>query len=305
MRRVIFGATTLVASVAMILTTACREAPRSEAVAIEPAIYSTFYPTTYFCRRLVGDSIPVVCPVPDDADPIFWQPTTEALQEYRRARLIVVNGADFEKWVATASLPRSRVVDSAASFTSDFLRYETTTHSHGAGGEHTHEGIDGHTWLDPLLAAEQVKTIAKAVIAAFPAQADDVKKRLGVLLEDLDKLDNRLATVKTGNAMLLASHPAYNYLARRYGWKVTNFDFDPDTALNDAQIAKVKASMGATKTVMLWESEPLVATRAKLKEIGVVSVLYSPAEASPEDSEDDFMTIMRANLMRLLGALGS
>ena len=43
------------------------------------------------------------------------QPSDELLAAYQRADLIVLNGAGFAKWVAGASLPPSRVVDTAAS----------------------------------------------------------------------------------------------------------------------------------------------------------------------------------------------
>ena len=40
----------------------------------------------------------------------------------------------------------------AAVFSDEFLVVKGVTHSHGAGGAHTHDGVDGHTWMDPILA---------------------------------------------------------------------------------------------------------------------------------------------------------
>ena len=115
-------------------------------------VYTTFYPTTYFTQRIGGSHVEVTCPLPDDADPIFWQPDRNTIMAYQKAALIILNGADFEKWALTASLPTGRIVDTARNFTDQFITYESVTHSHGPGGDHTHEGIDGHTWIDPTLA---------------------------------------------------------------------------------------------------------------------------------------------------------
>jgi len=102
-----------------------------------PTVSPTFYPTEYFPSRIGGDHVLVTLPLPPDADPIFWQPSREQIAAYQEADLIVINGADFEKWIATASLPESRIVDTAAAFEDDFVTYETTTHAHGPGG-HEH-----------------------------------------------------------------------------------------------------------------------------------------------------------------------
>ena len=55
-----------------------------------PVVYTTFYPTQYLTQRIGGDLIEVVNPVPENADPIFWEPTREDLRAYQRADLIVL-----------------------------------------------------------------------------------------------------------------------------------------------------------------------------------------------------------------------
>ena len=47
------------------------ETPMSLPERARPLILTTFYPTTYFTQRIVGDYCDVECPVPNDADPIF------------------------------------------------------------------------------------------------------------------------------------------------------------------------------------------------------------------------------------------
>ncbi|MCP3919066.1 MAG: zinc ABC transporter substrate-binding protein [bacterium] len=274
----------------------------------ELVVYTTFYPTTYFTERIAGDVLEVVCPVPADADPIFWQPTREDLAAYQAATLIVVNGASFEKWIEQASLPTSRLVDTARGFQSDFLQYESrATHSHGAGGEHTHEGVDGHTWLDPELARAQAEAIEKALAQRLPDHAEAFAAGLKALAADLDALGGELAALDVSGARLLASHPAYNYLGRRYDWTIDNFDFDPGEALSDEQLGAVReAATGDGKPILLWEGQPLPAAVAALDAIGVRSVVFSPCEALGPDEQaagDDYLSLMRGNVQELKGAL--
>jgi zinc transport system substrate-binding protein len=195
-----------------------------------PVIYTTFYPTTYFTQRLVGDLAEVVCPVPVDEDAIFWNPTPEMIARYQAADLIIVNGAEFEKWVAKASLPLGRIVDTAKPFAAEFVKFEhAMTHSHGPAGEHAHTGTDGHTWLDPLNARVQVGEIRDALVGLLPEHAEAIRQRGDALLADLDALDAELKKMAADydGAAIYASHPAYNYLARRYGLNVVNLDLDP------------------------------------------------------------------------------
>ena len=194
-----------------------------------PQVCTTFYPMTYFSQRIGGDHVRVTCPLPSNEDPIFWIPSAEAIQQYQQADLIVINGASFEKWVAMVSLPPSKVVDTARPLEKEFLKFAlAVSHSHGPGGGHSHEGTDGHTWLDPAHAKVQAEEICKALERLLPEQADSLRGNYAKLATDLDALDRSLAELseELAGQPILASHSAYNYLAKRYEWNVTNLNLD-------------------------------------------------------------------------------
>lgn len=274
-------------------------------------VYTTFYPTTYFAERLAGDAAEVVCPIPEDEDPIFYRPPASMILEYQAADLVIVNGAEFEKWVLTTSLSDEKRVDTARAFQGDWLTFEEATeHSHGPSGAHAHEGVDGHTWLDPVLAKQQAAAIAKALQRLLPAEAEAIGGRLEALHADLDALDaelKRLGADYDGEA-LYASHPAYNYLAKRYGWKVVNLDLDPESMPGDDVFAEVRAKLADHPgRYLLWESEPLPEIAQRFEdELGLASVLFSPVEmlgAEERAAGEDYLTVMRANLERIAPAL--
>jgi zinc transport system substrate-binding protein len=261
---------------------------------------------TYFAERLAGGKIPVNSPIPAGEDPIFFEPPDEVLKSFRRAKLIASNGAEFEKWMATASLPSSRVVRTADGLPDGFIINDGGAHSHG-GETHSHEGTDGHTWLDPHNAIFQATALSKAMAMAFPDEAQSVATMLVALKADLMGLDRQFLAVspRVKLVTLLASHPAYNYLGRRYGWTLKNFDFDPEEPLKPHELELLKRSVFPGKrTLLLWESQPIEETSTRLAdELSIDSVWFSPVESMPDGPGEDYLSIMNANLKRLADAL--
>ncbi len=287
--------------------------PLPEATTTEqPVVMTTFYPTAYFAQRIVGESvnIAVINQAPAGADPASWNPSDEDITRYQLASLILLQGAGFEKWIATAALPRTRIVDTTAGLDQPFITHQTTSHSHGPAGDHTHAGIDAHTWLDPVIASAQASAVATALATRFPEYATEFAANAEAFASDLAALDERWQTLapRLGQATLLAAHPTYNYPARRYGFTVANLDIDPNAVLSEDEINAVRSAAEAaprdrTVRIMLWESEPRTDTVEQLERLcGVRSVVVRPAESlTPEAAKagEDFLTIMHRNLDRL------
>ena len=272
-----------------------------------PTVYTTFYPMTYFVQRIGGDHVKVVCPCPPDEDAAYWMPPADTIAKYQAADFIVINGATFEKWPQKVSLPESRVIDTAKPLHDDWIVLEgTVSHSHGPGGSHTHAGIDGHTWLDPVNAIVQARTILDALVKRYPEYKDTYEAGFAALKADLDALDARhkkVAEVVKGH-YLLASHPAYNYVGRRYGWQQKWYLLDPEEMPSDEDIAKIKAFLETQPAAhILWEAEPKAEIADRfLKELGLTSVVFSPVESLDDDQRTagaDFISLMNANLDRL------
>ena len=251
----------------------------------QPVIYTSFYPAQYFTQRITGDFANVICPVPEDEDPIFWKPDSATIAQYQEADLIIINGAGFEKWVNTVNLPQSRVVDTAKSFAAEFITYENAVqHQHGDKGAHTHEGIDGHTWVDPVNAITQSEAILGALNKKYPDEKERFEANFASLKADLQALDTGFKEV-SAKTPLLASHPAFNYIARRYGWNVKNLDLDPDNppAQLDDTFSKI----------ILWESTPT-------KDIpNFLNATFSPIEQAPDSG--DYLSVMKSNLDTMRG----
>lgn len=275
-------------------------------------VRTTFYPTTYFASRIGGDLVHVTCPLPDDADPAFWKPSRDELLAFQKADLVVINGAEFEKWVAQASLPARSLVVTAKPFEKDFFVIEKAiTHSHGKEGPHSHQGVDGHTWLDPINAKAQAGEILKALKARRPDDEAALQQRFDALAKDLDALDAAFKALpkQPDGQWLLASHPAYNYVARRYGLRVFSLPLDPDEMPSDEQLAAIAEQTKQTPAkVLIWEAEPKPEIAAKIRErCALASLVVSPCEmlsAEQKQAGLDYVGVMKRNVEVFRNALG-
>lgn len=288
-----------VVSLAMLLG-ACgapKPAPPQNQAAL-PTVYAVNYPLAYFAERIGGDAVEVVFPAPPDEDPAYWQPSREALESFQSADLILLNGAGYAKWAATAALPEDRSVDTSAAFADRHIRMEDAVeHSHGPEGMHAHEGTDFNTWLDPGLALKQAEAVQVALKPLAPG-AD-----LSALAADLRALDAdlRAAAEKLGDAAIIASHPVYAYLARAYQLNVSSLHWEPGETPPDTEwghLAELMEHTGAK--IMLWEGGPAPAVAERLREMGLRLVVFPPCGNRPETG--DYMSVMRESCARLAEA---
>ncbi|MBL7575714.1 zinc transport system substrate-binding protein [Peptoniphilus asaccharolyticus DSM 20463] len=65
----------------------------------KPVIYTSFYPIHELVSQVAGDTVTVKSFMPLDKDPHFWEPSPKSMRDLADADLLVVNGANMEKWV--------------------------------------------------------------------------------------------------------------------------------------------------------------------------------------------------------------
>ena len=251
----------------------------SAAAQDRPRLVVVNYALQYFTERLVGDAAEVVFPVPEEVDPSFWRPSITDISMIQSADLILLNGAGFATWIDRVSLPRSRVVNTSAAVEDQFIVTESITHSHGDGGEHSHEGLASYIWLDPTLAIAQAEAIATAITARDLAPSDDVADRLAALRADLEALDAkaRAAFGDATNVAMIATHPRYQYFARRYDLQVASLEWEAGVMPTDQEMADLGALMEETGAgILLWEAEPPEAALKATDELGLQNVVFSP-----------------------------
>jgi zinc transport system substrate-binding protein len=264
-------------------------------------VYTVNYPLQYFAERIGGEHVDVKFPAPADVDPAFWMPDTETIGAYQQADLILLNGAGYAKWVKKVALPRRKLVNTSSSFRDEYISIKNVvTHQHGPAGDHSHAGTAFTTWLDFKQAAQQAGQIAAAMKRARPEQAQVFADNYRQLEQELMLLDARLLDI-TNQRPLIASHPVYQYLARRYKLNLRSLMWEPDIFPDPLAWQELNSiSREHAAAWMLWEDEPLQKTREHLSESGIKVIVFRPVMNRPE--KGDFMTMMEANIKTLAEA---
>jgi putative ABC transport system permease protein len=259
------------------------------------------YPLEYFTKRIAGDQVEVFFPVPREEDPAFWKPQDKDIEAYQRADLILLNGAEYEKWLPAAVLPLTRQVVTSHAFAERYIQNgEVVTHSHGPQGMHSHGLIDFNTWMDPKQAELQAQSIHDELTRLLPEATKDFDLNSKALQKDLAEIDAaiRQASATLGDSPLLGSHPVYQYAARRYGWNLKSVHWEPDEMPSDEEWRKFEQlHREHGGRIMLWEKDPLPAVSERLRRMGVEPIAFETCASEPE--KGDYLTVMKSNAARL------
>ena len=264
-------------------------------------VYVVNYPLKYFAERIGGEHVRAMFPAPAGVDPAYWIPDISTISAYQQADLILLNGANYAKWVRKVSLPRSKMVDTSGKFKDRYITAkEVVTHSHGVEGAHAHESLAFTTWLDFDLAAKQAQAITKALSRKKPKLHDTFQKNYAGLEKDLMALDREIKTIVSKNPKLplLASHPVYDYLARRYCLNIKSVHWEPDETPSNEQWMELRSILKDHPAKwMIWEADPMRKSQESLKSAGIKSLIFDPCGNVPDHG--DFLGNMRQNIENL------
>jgi len=289
----------------VVLVSSCGK-PQEEQARVTPrkslkTVYTVNYPLQYFAQRIAGDKLTVVFPMTVDEDPAYWKPDAHIIQAYQNADLILLNGADYAKWLKTAVLPQSKLIDTSKACKDNYIELEDVmTHSHGPGGEHAHGNVAFTVWLDMQIAIKQAEAIATAFAARDAANSATYEANLKTLKKDLVDLDTQLKGISKTNpeTLLIGSHPVYQYLTNAYGLNLASVHWEPEEMPTEEMWNEFKELLTQHPAKWLvWEGEPSPEMVARLKALGINSLTFDPAGATPE--KGDWLSVMKTNTEQL------
>ena len=259
----------------------------------------------YFAKSLAPADVHVWLPVPAGTDPAFWRPREKTVLALQKADLVLVQGAGYESWLDKVSLPASRVVDTSAAFRDRLLRLtEAVRHRHGPEGEHVHAGYAPGTWMDPELALLQAEQVYRAFAQRWPEDGAALEaswKRLQGSLRAWQAEVDALRDAHRG-AVLWASHPVYDYLARYAGWKLESRHWEPNEMPDEQAWSSFDQKWKRHPArLMLWEDEPIEPIRKALRTRQIGIVVVRPCAHRPP--QGTWLEEMLAGTRRLQAAL--
>jgi zinc transport system substrate-binding protein len=264
-------------------------------------IYVMNYPLQYFVDRIADQTVDVRYIVPPDTDLTLWAPTTEAIAQLQLGDLVLFNGATSAKWLAMASLPQSKLVDTSAGFRNQLSEVENAIpQDHDRLGEDTNADMAVTPWLNFDHAIAQADTICVALSQRLPDRATMFQANFASLQHDLQDLDLQLQAMTATNPdiPLLAAPPVYDDLADRYRLKIKSMIWQPAIVPDAVQWHELESVLQVHPAPwMIWAAVPQPTTVMKLEVIGIRSIVFDPAINPPQNG--NFIDLMRQNLQNL------
>lgn len=263
-------------------------------------VAAAFYPLQYVADRVAGDHAEVENLTAAGGEPHDLSLTPRETADVAQADLVVFQRG-FQPTVddAVDENAEGAVLDVA-----DVVEL-VPFRDHGVDSDET----DPHFWQDPLLLADVGDAVADALSDVDPDHADDYSANAAALRADLVRLDQDYADglADCERDTVVVSHDAFGYL-QRYGLTMEAIlGLSPDAEPTPADLARLQDLVQAEGITTVF-SESLVSPESAeqlARDTGVRSAVLDPVEGlSDETADEDYLSLMRANLTALEEANG-
>ncbi len=239
-----------------------------------------------------------------------YSPKPSDLIAVRKAELLFEIGIGLEVWVSSlvknAGSPSLRVVtiSQGIGLIGDRADYHDGTHQ---GTNEAGSGGNPHIWMDPENVAIMLRHITEALIKVDPAHARDFRTNQAVYLQQLDLLRKELSDrVKPlSDRRFIAHHPAWPYLARRFGFDIAatiqaQSGTEPSALQLQSLIGKIKKDRIKVIVSEIQLSQKLPDLLARETKARVVVLTTLPGGLPGTET---YLDMLRYNVLQLANAL--
>jgi zinc transport system substrate-binding protein len=292
-----------VALVALVVMTVGR--PAVAGAATKRSVVASFYPIAWAVEQVGGDRVEVDDLTPAGAEPHDLELTPKQIDELLDADLVLDLGRNFQPAVEKAAEQR----DGPTIKLLDVLPIET-------GGKRVSEGdpdaLDPHVWLDPVLMSDIVTQVQRALAKADPSGRATYRRNADAFRAQLVALDQRFSNglADCDRTLIVTSHEAFGYLARRYHLKQEGVaGLSPDAEPDPKRLADL-TDLAKREGVTVIFTEALVSPRIAdtlAREAGVRTEVLDPLEGlttAKQKRGATYTSVMDDNLAKLRDALG-
>lgn len=269
-----------------------------------PHVIAAFYPIFEAAQRVGGDAVRVTNLTPAGSEPHDLELTSRQVDRIEDAAVVLLLGRGFQPAVQKAAARAKGV-------TVDLLG-EVGTLLPTPPGEEPALEVDPHVWLDPSLLKAMAGRISGAFGQADPTNRATYAANAAAYGRELDGLD---ATFRQGlsrcdRKVIVTSHAAFGYLARRYGLTQEPISgLSPESEPNPRRLAELATKVRSQGTTTIFY-ETLVSPKVAqslAREAGVTAAVLDPLEGlSSKDAAQGktYASVMGDNLVALRQALG-
>lgn len=235
----------------------------------------TILPQKYLLDRIVGDSLEVVCVIPNGANPEEYATTPRLMKDVVTSSLYFKIGElGFEKTTLPSILknaPNVKVVT-----LSEDIEFIASQCTHG-GEEHSH--YDPHYWSSPKMVRIMATNMFNAISEFDSKNRSYYEFNYLQLVAELDSLDMKIESVlsKSSNKQFAIFHPSLSYFARDYGLQQLSLEQNGKAmAPRTMKLAIEEAVKSGVKTVFIQNEFSPEQVNTFAQEIGASVVVINP-----------------------------
>jgi len=279
-------------------------------------VTAAFYPLQYAAQRVAGDHATVENLTKPGAEPHDLELSIKEIADVSDSDVVVYEkGLQASVDEAVGENSNGQLVDAAAAAGLEPFSHnghddaDHTGAEPGSEDDHDSGELDPHFWADPLKLAAVGDAIADALATADPDNAADYHANADSLRADLVTLDKEFAKGLTGcqRDTIVVSHDAFGYLSK-YGLNMEPIaGLSPEAEPTPADLARLETLIKDDGITTVF-SETLVSPKMSeslASDMGVQTAVLDPIEGlSDETSDQDYLSLMRANLSALRKANG-
>ncbi len=238
-----------------------------------------------------------------------YAPKPSDLIAVRKARVLFEVGIGLEIWVSSlvknAGSPSLVVVTTSDGI--GLIRDHIDHDDAGPGDHHHAGGGNPHVWMDPESVATMLRHITEAFIKLDPAHAAEFRNNQAAYLRQLDQLRKELSdrVKQLTDRRFIAHHPAWPYLARRFGFDIaatiqSQSGTEPSALQIQSLIAKIKKDRIKVIVSEIQLSQRIPELLAKEAKTRVIVLTTLPGGLPGTET---YLDMLRYNVLQLANAL--
>jgi ABC-type Zn uptake system ZnuABC Zn-binding protein ZnuA len=273
------------------------------------AVVATTTQVGDFARTIGGDRVIVTQILKANVDPHDYEPSPADLAAFSKAKLVVKNGVDLEKWldktIESAGF-KGTVVDASQGVTLLKAKAKDGT-----------EENDPHIWQNVRNAKTMVTNIEKAFAAADTANTATYEANLKAYTAKLDALDadieKKINAIPAAQRKLVTNHDAFGYYVDRYNLEFVGSiipSFDTSAELSGTEIGDLvkRIKDAGVKAIFSESSLPpktaeAIGQQAGVKVIAGENSLYADTLGPDGSAGETYLKAMTHNTDEITKAL--
>jgi len=246
--------------------------------------------------------------LPFGSDIHTFEPTPKDIVKIQNADLFFYSGDALEPWVAKFHFQKHAI---AMQKYVSLLRHKHHTDDEDHEEEHHHHlQYDPHYWLDIDNMITMTKIVADALIKRLPSKSASIVENSENYIEALQEADTffRMNMQNCALDTIVTNHDAFEYLAKRYGFKVAAISgLSPDAQASAHVMSELVHLVEQKKIKTLFfesfVSDKLINTIAKESGVKDVEVLFPLANVTHSQAKEGFITLFKEDAQKISHAL--